>query len=416
MIVPFEKEPYLEQDRSGKILNTIFNYLSILESDGAFSTIRYNLLSHSAEILDNGKYRKWEDADDSFCRCHVEEKYHIHSKDKIDDAFRQLLKKRQYHPIKEAIEYIIWDGVERLPYMLSKWLKCEDTAYTREVSRLIFAGGIHRLYEPGCKFDEMAVLIGKKQGEGKSTFVRWLAIKDEFARDVCEFEGQRGIEAIEGAWICEVSELLALTKTKEQEAIKAYLTRVNDSYRKPFDRRVTENHRQCIFIGTTNKEQFLTDKTGNRRFYPVVCNQTGYELFDSEKECRADILQCWAEAKVKYAASELMPYADRKLIDEIKEAQQQAAEDDFRVGMIEDYLESKLKDDKVCVIELWQKALREEFSKPSRKDSNEISLMMGQVEGWEKMKSPQRTNWGHQKVWKKTENSIFDLSEKPWNG
>ena len=414
MIVPFEKEPYLEQDRSGKILNTIFNYLSILECDGVFATIRYNLLSHSAEILDNGKYRKWEDADDSFCRCHVEEKYHIHSKDKIDDAFRQLLKKRQYHPIKEAIEHIIWDGVERLPYMLSKWLKCEDTAYTREVSRLIFAGGIHRLYEPGCKFDEMAVLIGKKQGEGKSTFVRWLAIKDEFARDVCEFEGQRGIEAIEGAWICEVSELLALTKTKEQEAIKAYLTRVNDSYRKPFDRRVTENHRQCIFIGTTNKEQFLTDKTGNRRFYPVVCNQTGYELFDSEKECRTDILQCWAEAKVKYEAGTLKAYADRTLIDDIKEAQQQAAEDDYRVGMVEKYLAPKNKEDVVCVIELWYKALGNENNKPSRKDSNELSLIMGNIDGWEKIRKVRRTEYGPQVVWEKKINANLDYSDGPW--
>ena len=115
----------------------------------------------------------------------------------------------------------------------------------------------------------MPVLIGTKQGEGKSTLVRWLAMKDDYFTEVTEIEGQKGMEAVEGAWICEMGELLALTKAREIEAVKSYLTRLADRYRRPFDRRVTDHKRQCIFIGTTNKEQFLTDKTGNRRFYPV---------------------------------------------------------------------------------------------------------------------------------------------------
>jgi len=196
MIVPFKKEPHLQKDNKNNIANTISNYLTLLCNDRIFESIRYNLLSHTAEILEDGKYRKWEDADDSFYRSYIEETYHIHSKDKSEDAFRQFLKLREYHPIKEIIDNILWDGTERIGTILTKWLKCLDNEYTREVSRLIFAGGIHRLYNPGCKFDDMAVLIGKKQGEGKSTFVRWLALKDEFAREVCEFEGQRGIEAI----------------------------------------------------------------------------------------------------------------------------------------------------------------------------------------------------------------------------
>lgn len=77
----------------------------------------------------------------------------------------------------------------------------------------------------------MPVLIGTKQGEGKSTLVRWLALSDDYFSEVNEFEGQRGIESLEGAWICEVSELLAMTKTKEQEAVKSFLTRLNDRYR-----------------------------------------------------------------------------------------------------------------------------------------------------------------------------------------
>lgn len=323
---------------------------------------------------------------------------------------RILFHEREYHPIKNIIEAETWDGMERISTFLTKWTKCEDTPYTREVSRLIFAGGINRLYRPGCKFDDMVVLIGTKQGEGKSTFVRWLALRDEFFREVNEFEGQKGIEAVEGGWICEVGELLALTKVKEQEAVKSYLTRLVDTYRKPFERRVTEQKRQCIFIGTTNKEQFLTDKTGNRRFYPVKVNQSGYDLFDHEAEIKADILQCWAEAKAKLGTKEMQPYADRNLTEEIRKHQDKAMEDDYREGLISDYLEDKTE---ICVLELWQEALGNRYNKPTKKDSNEIGLIMQSVDGWEKARKAIRTKeYGVQKVWvrkHKDENEREDL-------
>lgn len=247
----------------------------------------------------------------------------------------------------------------------------------------------------------MPVLIGTRQGEGKSTLVRWLALKDEYFTEVNEFEGQKGIESIEGGWICEVSELLALTKTKEQEAVKSYLTRLNDRYRMPFDKRVTDHPRQCIFIGTTNKEQFLTDKTGNRRFYPVKVNQTGYELFDRETEIKEFIRQCLAEAKHLFDKGELMPYADRTLTALIREKQAEAVEDDYRVGMVKDYIEDK---DEICILELWQEALKMGmFSKPEKKDSNELALIMQSLDGWEKQNNPKRfKSYGLQKWWKRT--------------
>ena len=195
--------------------------------------------------------------------------------------------------------------------------------------------------------------------------MRWLALKDEYFREVSEIEGQKGIEAIEGGWICEMSELLALTKTKEVEAVKSYMTKLVDTYRRPFDRRVTDHKRQCIFIGTTNKQQFLTDKTGNRRFYPVMVDQSGYELFDQEQELKAEILQCWAEAKAKFDKGEMKPYADRKLQRQIQAMQNRAVEEDYREELIKDYL---TRQEEVCILELWWRALdNSEYSKPSKK-------------------------------------------------
>ena len=236
-------------------------------------------------------------------------------------------------------------------------MKAEDSKYTREVSRLIFAGGINRLYDPGCKFDDVPVLIGTTQGEGKSSIVRWLALQDEFYSEVTEIEGQKGIEQLEGAWMCEIAELLALTKAKEQEAVKSYITRQKDKYRRPYDRQTTEYPRRCTFIGTTNNEQFLKDKTGNRRFYPVKVHSSGYWLFDHETECREYIRQCWAEAKAKYDKREMPNYADKELRDAYKAAQDRAMEDDWRIGVIEEYLSRKSVGALVCIKQIANEAL-----------------------------------------------------------
>lgn len=212
----------LDITAKGEVANTIENYARIMRHDATYGGVMFNLLTNAPETREGNEIRRWVDVDDAHSRGYVENLYNIHHRDKHDDALRILFREREYHPVRDIIDKLQWDGSNRIEGFLARWLKCEDNDYTREVSRLIFAGGIHRIYNPGCKFDDMAVLIGTKQGEGKSTFVRWLAMEDRFFREVTEFEGQRGMEAIEGAWICEVGELLALTKVKEQEAVKSY--------------------------------------------------------------------------------------------------------------------------------------------------------------------------------------------------
>lgn len=396
----------LKFDGRGQPLNTIENYLLVIRNDPHFCNIKFNGLSYCPEKVVKGETKRWEDADDSAARNYIESKYNIHNERKLDDALRIVFREREYHPIKQIIEADGWDGVERIPGFLSKWLKCEDTPYCHEVSRLIFSGGINRLYNPGCKFDDVPVLIGTKQGEGKSTFVRWLALKDDFFNEITEIEGQKGIEALEGIWICEIAELLALTKTKDVEAVKGYITKQSDKYRRPFDRRVTEHKRQCVFIGTTNKEQFLTDKTGNRRFYPIKVHQSGYDLFDRQHEIKAEILQCWREAKAKLDAGNMKPYSNRALLADIKLHQQSAVEDDYRDGMILSYIEKK---DEVCIVELWKNALKNEFSKPSKKDSNDIALILQSTGEWERSAKTKRVGeFGVQKIWKRTNDLPFD--------
>lgn len=391
----------LKLSSKGNVVNCSENYLTILRNDPKYKgRLLLNEFTKGIVYVEaDGKKREWRDIDDSEARCYIETTYGIHGEKKLNDALNIIFQENSYHPIKQIIEGATWDGVSRIEQMLSKWLGAVDDAYTREVSRLIFAGGINRLYEPGCKYDEMAVLIGKNQGEGKSTFVSWLALDDEFFREVKEIEGQKGIEALEGGWICEMGELLALTKAKEVEAVKAYITCREDSYRRPFEKRTAKYKRHCIFVGTTNREEFLTDKTGNRRFYPVVCNSKGYELFNHKEEIQADILQCWTEAKALYDKGQLPAFAKVELLDEIKERQAQAVEDDYREGLIDTYLEKR---DEVCIMEIWEIALGNPYSKPTRKDSNEIATMLNKRKDWMKSEQPMvMGKYGKQRYWTK---------------
>lgn len=401
----------LDRNEKGDVAQTIENYVRVMDNDDYFETLRFNELSNGHEHTKDDKIVRWGDADDSAAKHHLELKYGLSNTEKYTDALRIKFDSNQYHPIKDIIESLEWDGKDRIKTMLPRWMECENTEYTREVSRLIFAGGINRLYNPGCKFDDMAVLIGTRQGEGKSTFVRWLAMRDDFYREVNEIDGQKGIEAIEGGWICEMSELLALTRAKEVEAVKSYITRCKDSYRRPYDKWTTENPRQCIFIGTTNKEQFLTDKSGNRRFYPIRVKQNGYMLFECEQYVKEDIVQCWAEAKAKLGTDEMRPYASVALIEEIKREQRKALEYDFREDYIHDYL-SKCKE--VTVMELWENAL-DEIGKPRKIDSNAIVQILRSAPGqWEDIGAKRRDFDGKRRVvrvWQRKNDDGYDYGD-----
>lgn len=394
----------LAVDAKGVPLATMDNILRIMREDPFYSNVRYNLLTNSPEIHTTGDILRWSDTDTAESLHFVEAKYGIYAERKHMDALRILFREREYNPIFDIVDNLEWDGVERCEEFLIQWAKVDDTPYTREVSRLIFAGGINRLYCPGCKFDDVPILIGTNQGEGKSSLVKWLAINDKYFAEVTEMDGQRSIEQLEGAWICEIAELLALTKAKEQEAVKSYITRQRDKYRKPYDRQVTEYPRRCVFVGTTNNRQFLKDKTGNRRFYPVEVHSSGYYLYEHEQECRDYIIQCWAEAAAKYKDGKMPNYADRSLLEDFKAAQDDAMEDDWRIGAIEAYLGQFSIGDVVCVRQIKREALSPSLSQPqdpTPKESQEISIMMNKFPEWKRIGLIYTSDYGRQRCWRK---------------
>ena len=405
----------LERDSKGNIAKTADNIYNIMRFDPKYRYIRYNLITANAEVQTtdrngNPVINAWSDADEAESRRYVEKHYGISQPNKHTDALRLLFRDREYNPIIDLIEPVKWDGKERCERFLPVWGKTEDTPYTREVSRLIFAGGIWRLYQPGCKFDDVPILIGTKQGEGKSSIIRFLAVNDAYYGECNQFDGQAAIEQLSGKWICEISELLALTRKKEVEASKAYITRTFDHYRKPFDRNTVDLPRRCIFLGTTNNATPLVD-VQNRRWYPITLHTVGYDLYNHEDEIREYIIQCWAEMRDKYKARDksAQNFAKRELVDVYREQQDNARQDDWREGAIKTYLETKSTGDFVCIRELTNKALANGGigHDPTVVESKDLGMLMSRMDGWQMVGAKRYAEYGVQRSWQKVVETKF---------
>lgn len=394
----------LRRAPDGRVMQTIENFRAAMEVDPYYRSMRRNLMSGRVEIERDGEIKRWNDVEDSLSKEHMSMVYGLRGDQCHRDAFNIVSSSRAYNPVTDMLEALEWDGKPRIEELLIKWMKCEDCAYSREVSRLIFAGGVHRAFRPGCKFDEVPILIGEKQGEGKSTFIKWLAMQDDFFNDnISDFDSQKGIEALQGKWIVEISEMLALKRAKEVESIKAYISRQTDFYRVPYAQYPEDYPRRCIFIGTSNCAEILSDRTGNRRFYPIIIHSNGFELNDHRDEVKEYIAQCWAEAVALFREGKLQPYVKREVLDAVKKAQEAAVEEDGRIGLIEKYLKTKPVGYEVCTYELWYDALGNDpdLKKPNvNLDLKPLKQLMHLFDEWERTGDRVYTDkYGRQRVW-----------------
>lgn len=397
------------------------NIANIMRSDPHVCDLfAYDEFARNFVNLHNHPYTLWSDADDSELRHYIETNYQIYNQPKYLDAFNVVGRERSFHPIKQIIEKGKWDKKPRIDRFLTDILGCDDSDYHREVSRMIFYGGISRLYRPGCKFDYMPIFVGK-QSAGKSTIIDWLALDNKYYRDVYTIEGKDGMEVLDGAWICEMAELLAMVRNKDVEAMKSYVTRTTDKYRKSYDRRISEQPRQCIFIGTTNDSQFLVDKTGNRRYLPVEIKIKPGEIFKHEKYVKDYILKCWREALYLYDKGDIYLHIPDKYADVVAEMQASVLEDDPKVGLILDYLSKKEIGDKVCGLEIFTQGLNGLKKNYNQFEGKEISKIMQAQTNWIKSTKPMRfPEYGVQRFWEKMDkpidtNVMLKEQKKDWD-
>lgn len=207
----------------------------------------------------------------------------------IHEAVAGIGRDNKFHPVRSYFESLEWDGEDRIQNAFKNFFNAEGPeTYLGEVSRLFFIAAVARIMSPGIKFDHMVIFEGK-QGKGKSSFGSILASQAWFSDTVLNFNDKDAVMNIQGAWIYEIGELSSM-KRSEIEVTKAFITRQVDKIRPPYGRRMLEMPRQTVFFGTTNAGHYLTDKTGNRRFWPVIVDQLDFEKLKSERD------QLWAEA------------------------------------------------------------------------------------------------------------------------
>ncbi|WP_050524906.1 VapE domain-containing protein [Pseudorhodobacter wandonensis] len=191
-------------------------------------------------------------------------------------------------PVRHFLEGLAWDGFPRVQNWLSQYCGAERSDLTAKVGTAWLVSAVARVLKPGCKADCALVLEGK-QGAGKSSILRALAGDEWFHDGLSDMHGKDASAALRGKWIIELPELSAMRRS-DTEAVKAFLSRTEERYRPAYGRTEVIEPRRCVFAGTTNRNDYLTDDTGGRRFWPVTVGAVNLDELTADRE------QIWAEA------------------------------------------------------------------------------------------------------------------------
>ena len=293
------------------VKNTMQNLEIIFCNDPNYSgKIEFNELTQM-RTLDR---KEWKDVTENRIKLHLEKEYSLNTSiDGINQVCSIIADDNPYHPIKEYLESVRWDGIHRLKSVFTDFLGATDNIYTQSVAVITFVGAVARVFEPGVKFDTCTVLVGK-QGTGKSKFIGKIAVKPEWFTDgVTTFDGKDFYESIQGKWIIELGEGTAFQKSIKERSKQAIASQ-HDFYRKPYGRNPEQRPRQCVFFGTTNNYDFLKDETGDRRYYPIDVNITKATKNIDKDLIPEYIALLWAEAVHLYRNGQSIYIQDSQVL------------------------------------------------------------------------------------------------------
>lgn len=398
-------------DLTDDIAQTVANCEEAIRYDkDLFGRLYYNEIAYEPYVYGNlpwrnhRGWREWDNNDDQNLWSYIEHKYNLKSMEKIQAGLSNVIHRHCVNPVKQMLEdaHDNWDGNSHVSDLLPLLTGAERTDYNTAALRLFMLGAVSRIYHPGCKFDYMLVLVGE-QGKYKSSFFRFLAINDKWLNDnFNSLDGDRAFEKLRGMWIVELAELQATKRAKDVESIKSFITSRDDIYRSPYSRRTEHHPRMCVLAGTSNPVDFLTDRTGNRRFLPVKC--WVHEVpnpHDDEIATKALVIQAWGEIMDEFMRAGgsvplILPPEVERQAEEMRTAY---LEEDPDIGIIQEWLD-KAGTDRVCAVQLWREALGHTFDQYGKKDINAIhEIMKNNIKGWHSVGRMRCGSYGIQRAY-----------------
>ena len=397
---------YDEDGNVKSVKQLVHNFEIVMDKDSRFAgKIRLNEFAQQPYLYgsvpweNENNCRAWSSHDDSALFSLIQADYGLKSRQDFTDALKNVSMRNKFHPVRELLDSLTWDGKEHIRSLLPEYLGAEDSDYTYQVMRLWMLGAVSRVYKPGSKFDYTIILQGS-QGIGKSTFLKLMALDDSWFNDSLDsLDSDKAVQSLTGSWIIELAELKSLARTAGGvESVKRFLTATQDKYRIPYERRADTFYRQCVFAGTTNKDDFLQDETGNRRFLIIHTGVTKPFKSLFIPEAMDDIKQAWAEAVHIWKNEDPQLILPENCTQQAKELQEANMADDGKRGIIQEYLEGKTQ---VCAREIWFEALKETIP-PKNWQTSEINNIVAKIPGWERLKTPRKFDgYGQQRGFRK---------------
>lgn len=247
-------------------------------------------------------------------------------------AVEVIAHQNSFHPVRDYLRPLVWDGTSRLDTWLKTYFGVRDTPFVRAIATLWPVSAIARVFRPGCQADYTLLLEGP-QGIRKSTGLQVLTGDEWFIDHISALGSKDSRGDLLGKWVVEISELSAMRRA-EVETVKAFLTARIDHFRKPYAKRSEDIPRQCVFAATTNDETPFHDETGNRRFWPVRCGKIDVNGLRKDRD------QLWAEAYRRYQGGAVWWLEDAKVERSAREEQDKRYEpgpwDDQIMEWVED--------------------------------------------------------------------------------
>lgn len=275
--------------------------------------------------------RPWIDADDVRCAEWLQRREINVTPLVVSRSIVPVARDNCIHPVRDYLNGLAWDGVERLDRWALTYLGAEDTPLNRAFGALWAISAVARIMRPGAKVDHMLILEGP-QGARKSTALKVLAGEAWFTDELAEIGSKDAAQQMRGVWIVEIAELDAIGRA-EVSRIKAFLTRTVDRYRPPYGRYVIDVPRQCVFAGSVNPDTYLRDETGNRRFWPLRCGTIDLDALRRDRD------QLWAEAVLRFREGAIWWLEDPMLIAAADEVQATRLQADAWDDLIDHWLE-----------------------------------------------------------------------------